>query len=224
MGATGPTGLTGLAGAVGATGPTGLTGAVGDTGPTGLTGAVGATGPTGLTGLTGLTGAIGATGPTGLTGLAGATGATGPTGLTGLTGLTGASGATGPAGVAQGYITTASSKALPSGSTTTVATKSIGTGSASNYMLFAKTVVENTSTASAVIVTCNLVSSTNGTLDTTTATALGTITTDVPLSLQAVDAVPSGGDTVTLSCSNAGTADGTAKNASLSALQVTNVG
>jgi hypothetical protein len=50
MGATGPTGLTGLTGPTGPIGATGPTGPIGATGPTGPTGPIGATGPAGPSG------------------------------------------------------------------------------------------------------------------------------------------------------------------------------
>jgi len=56
IGATGPTGPTGLQGVTGATG---IQGATGDTGSIGFTGATGLTGSIGFTGATGDTGAIG---------------------------------------------------------------------------------------------------------------------------------------------------------------------
>ncbi len=104
IGPTGPTGNTGVTGEIGPTGPTGNTGATGSigpmgaTGPTGNTGVTGEIGPTGPTGNTGVTGEIGPTGPTGNTGVTGEIGPTGPTGNTGVTGSIGPTGATGPKG------------------------------------------------------------------------------------------------------------------------------
>ena len=73
---------------------------IGPTGNTGATGSTGATGPTGPTGATGATGAASTvTGPTGYTGPTGPTGATGAAStVTGPTGYTGPTGPTGPTG------------------------------------------------------------------------------------------------------------------------------
>ena len=102
-GATGPTGIAGLATNTGATGPTGIAGLATNTGATGRDGSAtntGATGPTGRDGSATNTGATGRTGPTGVAGLATNTGATGPTGVAGLATNTGATGPTGRDGSA----------------------------------------------------------------------------------------------------------------------------
>jgi hypothetical protein len=97
-GATGANGAAGPAGATGATGANGAAGAAGATGATGANGAAGAAGATGATGANGAAGVAGATGPAGANGTAGAAGATGPAGANGAAGAAGATGAAGPAG------------------------------------------------------------------------------------------------------------------------------
>jgi hypothetical protein len=84
-GAQGPTG--GQTGATGAQGPIGAQGPTGNQGPAGATGA---TGTTGATGAPGPAGNAGATGPTGAKGKNGATGAPGPAGPGGPPGPDGA--------------------------------------------------------------------------------------------------------------------------------------
>jgi hypothetical protein len=83
-----PAGIS-LLGAAGPQGPAGVAGATGLQGPPGTAGAAGAQGLAGPTGPAGTTGATGAQGPTGAAGTTGATGAQGPTGATGVAGTNG---------------------------------------------------------------------------------------------------------------------------------------
>jgi hypothetical protein len=87
--------LTGLQSFVGATGASGIQGIAGDTGATGASGIQGIQGTIGATGASGIQGTTGNIGATGTAGTNGATGLTGATGTAGTNGATGPTGATG---------------------------------------------------------------------------------------------------------------------------------
>ena len=219
-GPPGPEGPAGPAGADGAQGPQGDAGAdgadgaagpEGPAGPQGLPGADGAQGPQGPPGADGSDGADGADGAQGPQGLPGADGADGAQGPQGPPGADGAQGAVGPRGPSDAYWTTLASLGVPN-SSGQITSLSLGAGS---YVVFAKAWFQNAGLGSA-LVSCTLTSGvTLDRIDLTT--GVGSSTTASLVAAQTLAATGS----VALNCSDGGgTADVTARDVRILAIQV----
>ncbi len=174
QGPTGPVGAIGNTGPAGATGATGVgtQGPAGPQGPTGpgggATGPQGPAGPTGPTG-TGLTGPAGPTGPTGV----GAQGPVGPAGPQGAQGLQGIQGPTGPTGTGGG---TAGQSINSVYGTSTLTVSSVGLW----------TLVPGLTQTVTIPASTQLYISSDGTIQTSSATASGYSTADVALFIDGV--------------------------------------
>jgi hypothetical protein len=162
QGPAGPTGV-GTQGPAGPQGPTGPGG--GATGPQGPQGSAGPTGPTG----TGLTGPAGPQGPTG----AGTQGPAGPAGPQGAQGLQGIQGPTGPTGTGGG---TAGQSINSVYGTSTLTVSSVGLW----------TLVPGLTQTVTIPASTQLYISSDGTIQTSSATASGYSTADVALFIDGV--------------------------------------